>query len=69
MSMRFRRFLKYLRLTGFQFDSTEYTLDSCAGRVNPHGLRVPAFAGGAVELAAGRDGCGLYLVRVREGAG
>jgi len=34
----------------------KHTLESCAGRVNPRGLRVPAFAG-------------LVRVRVRAGAG
>ena len=50
-------------------------LESCAGRVNPRGLRVPAFAGRVrgpallcvrvrVELAVGRGG--LNLVRVEK---
>jgi len=51
-------------------------IESCAGLINPRGLRVPAFAGRVrepallcvrvrVELAAWRGECGLYLVRVR----
>jgi len=46
-------------------------LESCAGRVNPRGLRVPAFAGRVQEpaLLCVRGGLnllrgGLYLVRV-----
>jgi len=48
-------------------------LESCAGRVDPRGLRVPAFAGRVREPALRcvrvRGGCGLYLLRVRDGRG
>jgi len=51
-----------------------YALESCARRVNPHGLQVPAFAGWVwepallcvrVELAARWGGSRLNLLRVR----
>jgi len=57
-------------------------LESCARRVNPRGLRVPAFAErvrepallcvrvpGGCGLNLLRGGCGLHLVRVRGGRG
>ena len=44
-----------------------YLLESCAGRVNPRGLRVPTFAGRVREHALlcvwVRGGCGLNLLR------
>ena len=44
-----------------------YLLESCVGRVNPRGLRVPAFAGRVrVELAAGRARDEKFFVRVAE---
>jgi len=36
------RFNSYYQLT---FEVTRYLLESCAGRVNSHRLRVPVFAG------------------------
>jgi len=50
-----------------------YVLESCAGRVNSRGLRVPAFAERVREPALlcvrVRSGCGLNLLRVRGGRG
>ena len=49
------------------------SLESCAGRVNPRGLRVPILLCVRVRGGCGlnllRDGCRLYLVRVRGGRG
>jgi len=47
--------------------SSVYTSESCAGRVNPRGLRVPAFAGRVrVVLGAGRARVEKFFVRVTE---
>ena len=47
----------------------KYALESCTGRVDPRGLRVPAFAGQVREpalLCVGvRGECGLNLLRHR----
>jgi len=47
------------------FDRPDCRIDSCAGRVNPRGLRVPAFAG-RVVLGAGRARDKELIVRVIE---
>jgi len=60
-------FLSMLVTCKIQFCATVWLIESCAGRVNPHGLRVPAFAGREREPALlcvrVRGGCGLNLLR------